>query len=246
MFSAAKKHTIERIRTTPLRTNPFPHLFIEEIFPRDFYAEMQRHRLPDESLRSLVSTGRVNQAYSPERLCYMPTEQPADANAAASGQFWQTLFATYNDEEFLNVWMERFAQHLKKRVDDGFVFADNATNPRTEMFLMRDKKNYVLRPHTDVPSKAVSALFYLPPDDRFEMLGTSLYRPKGNGPVAFGAHLEREDFDLIGTIPFRANAMLGFPNLPGSLHGVEQVDGSNKVRDILLYDVKFFPRSPAA
>ena len=35
MFSAAKKHTIERIRTTPLRINPFPHLFIEEMPAED-------------------------------------------------------------------------------------------------------------------------------------------------------------------------------------------------------------------
>ena len=243
MFSAAKKHTIERIRKAPIRTNPFPHLFIEEIFPPDFYAEMQRHRMPDEDFRSLVSTGRVNKAYSAERLCYMPDQEPT---AAASARFWQTLFAAYNDEDFLNVWLERFAPYLQKRIDDGFGFADNATNPRTEIFLMRDKRNYVLRPHTDVPSKAISVLFYLPPDARFEMLGTSLYKPKNTESVAFGVHLDREDFDLIATIPFRTNAALGFPNLPGSLHGVETLDGSEQVRDIMLYDVKFLPRVPAA
>jgi hypothetical protein len=245
MFSAAKKHAIERIRSANVRTDPFPHIFVEEVFPKDFYAEIQRNRLPDESYCPLVSTGRVGSQYSPERFCYMPSQQSAVTDAASS-RFWQELFSTFNDADFFNAWMERFASYLQKRIADGFGFAVGGARPQTEIFLMRDKRNYLLRPHTDTPAKAVSALFYLPPNDRLEFLGTSLYRPKEGAATPFGRHLNRDLFDAVGTIPFRANSVLGFPNLPGSFHGVEPMDSPDQVRDILLYDIKFRPAQTQA
>jgi hypothetical protein len=246
MFSDAKKHTIGRIRSAELRTAPFPHIFVEDIFPRDFYAEMLRHRLPAESYRPLVETGRVMREYSPERLCYMPADGSADVPSASSA-FWQSVFATYNDAEFFQVWMDLFLSHLAERIVQQFGSAADQLKAHAEMFLMRDKTNYVLNPHTDSPKKAISALFYLPPDGRFEKLGTSLYRPKEGAIVPFGMHYaDRAQFDLNTTIPFRANAMFAFPNVPGSIHGVEPMASPDDVRDLMLYDIRFNPVAPTA
>lgn len=241
MFSAAKRHTMEKIASAPLRREPFVHMVVGEIFPPDFYAEMQARKLSDRSYIPLKDTGRVGGNYSPARLCFMQDSAPADAAEAKNVGFWKEFIATYNDRDFLDVWRGRFEKFVRApALKQATKLADDKIGLQTEMFLMRDKETYTLGPHTDSASKAISALFYLPADDSNVMLGTSLYTPKDKDEAIIpGHHMRREFYDLVATIPYRPNAMLAFPNVPGSLHGVEPLSGAAISRDILLYDVKF-------
>ena len=47
--------------------------------------------------------------------------------------------------------------------------------------MIRHQAGYFLGPHTDLSTKLLVLLFYLPPDDSRPHLGTSLYRPKKSG-----------------------------------------------------------------
>ena len=254
MFSAAKEHTIRRISETPLRMEPFPHLVVNEVFPPAFYAEMQRRKMADADYVPLNRTGRVSAGYSPARLCFVPPK-PDNAHATSAQpdsenvKFWMDFFAAYDDAAFRQAWVTAFADSLAARVrQDPALFPNGTTDIRSEFLLMRDKENYVLTPHTDAPSKLISALFYLPPDDSGLMLGTSLYEIKDKTRVVHGGYHEaRDGFELIATLPYRANTMLAFPNLKDSFHGVEPLDGPRIQRDILLYDIKLIhPKAQAS
>jgi hypothetical protein len=164
---------------------------------------------------------------------------PAEADNIA---FWNSFFEAYNDAEFMNSWIARFERQIRHRIESNPARFANVAKAYlgAEMFLMRDKENYVLGPHVDNFFKAVSVLFYMPADERAMMLGTSLYTPKDkNMPIATAKHMFHKDFNLAATIPFRPNTLLAFPNVAGSIHGVEPVTGPGLERDLVLYDIKF-------
>ena len=238
-FADAKRHTIERIRAIPVQTQPFPYVYVENIFPADFYAEMQRRMLDDASYQRLLDTGRVGKGYSPERFCFMPGQVTAGTDAE-NVAFWQALFRTYRDDEFIVLWLEKFADAIRDRIERKEVPENLGDMPvASEIFLMRDREAYALRPHTDSPAKVVSVLFYLPPDDSSAHLGTTLYRAKEEGRRDSGAaHLARKEFDSVATMPYRANTLFAFPKTAVSYHGVEPITGPCR-RDVMLFDIKF-------
>lgn len=244
MFAAAKRHSMERIRAATVRTEPFAHIYVEEVFPPDFYAEMQARLLDDNSYRRLVDTGRVGKAYSPERWCFMPQDAAAaEGGDAANIAFWRELFATYCDGEFSKLFLGVFRDAILDRFVRGEApqTLSDKMSFAPEIFLMRDRETYALRPHTDSPKKVVAALFYLPPDDASANLGTTFYAPKEKDRRDLGEkHLKRAEFDVIGAAPFRANTLFAFPKTATCFHGVEPIAGPCQ-RDIMLFDIKLAP-----
>ncbi len=241
MFSVAKQHLMAKIAAAPVTETPFPHMRVDEAFPPDFYVEIQRNLLPDEEYVRLVDTGRVSAGYSPNRYCFMQSGHRQSPEAPAV-KFWEQLFAVLNDKEFLDGWVRRFAPAVRQRLALDLRDLDGGQDigVGAEVFLMRDKDGYSLWPHVDARSKAMTALFYLPPTDVDAGLGTSLYqRLDESVPVRWGARYPFKGFNLIETIPYRPNSMLAFPNLPTSFHGVEPLVGGSRARDLMIYDVKY-------
>ena len=200
---------IAKINNAEVRTDPFPHLHIENIFPENLYRHMLS-QMPDDIKYRTLQNARGTIGY-PERFVYV-----------AKSAFWKEF------ERFMCSGMLRQALCRKFGIETG----------TEEMILIRDKPGYGLGPHSDSPSKALSALFYLPKDDALIEHGTSLYRPKQEGFTCEGnKHHDRKNFERVKTIPFAPNTMLAFAKTLNSFHGVEPFTASG-VRDILLFDVK--------
>ena len=176
MFSAAKFHAMYRIGNATIRPYPFPHVCVEDLFPADFYAEIQRHMPPDRAYNRLVDTGRVSKNYSPARLTLFPDDLDAAPLSETDRNFWRRLFETFNDREFAELWLGLFGHAIRAHLVE--VQSEAGQPDRrpmgSEILLMRDLETYALGPHTDSPAKVVSVLFYLPPDDARPSLGTSL------------------------------------------------------------------------
>jgi hypothetical protein len=102
--------------------------------------------------------------------------------------------------------------------------------------LVRDTSEYYIKPHTDVPRKVVSLLFYLPTDMSMLAYGTSVLVPKApiEGADGYKRH-EFELFDKVWTAPFAPNSVLGFKRCNHSWHGVEKQGLGT--RNVLLYNV---------
>ena len=108
----------------------------------------------------------------------------------------------------------------------------------TDCRLVRDLTRYAISPHTDTPTKLVSLLFYLPPDERLAHLGTSIYAPKA-AEMSFdpARHLPFEAFKKVATMPFKPNSLFAFLRTDRSFHGVDQINEEGVVRDLLLYNI---------
>ena len=54
MFLDAELHVAYKIANTPILNFPFPHLYIENIFPADFYSKIQENLLEKKEMTSMA------------------------------------------------------------------------------------------------------------------------------------------------------------------------------------------------
>jgi hypothetical protein len=107
--------------------------------------------------------------------------------------------------------------------------------------LVRDRQGYAIKPHTDIKSKVISLLFYLPKDESNSDAGTTVMTPKQAGFTSDGTRrYEFADFNDVYTAPFSPNTMFGFPRSDVSFHGVHPT--SMQQRDVLLLNIYRFKR----
>src|SRR5262245_6457433 len=62
----AELHLAYKVANAPIAGFPYPHCYVENVFPDDFYAEMQRN-LPDPEAMIPIEEARNVQGY-PERF----------------------------------------------------------------------------------------------------------------------------------------------------------------------------------
>ena len=106
---------------------------------------------------------------------------------------------------------------------------------REELLLIRDKEGYQIAPHTDIPDKVITSLFYLPQRE-LKGAGTNFYAPKKKGfTCSKGKHYEFNEFRKVKEVAFVPNRVLIFARTDTSFHGVEP---SKNVRDVLLYEIR--------
>lgn len=232
MSSSAELHLTYRIVNAPLNAFPYPHLYIRDAFPPDYYARMQS-MLPDPSRMVTISEARPLRkgtykerfvlTFGGEQFAALPDEQRA---------FWSELHGWLVGGAFRQRMIEHFRGLLAQRFKGQTVaFFDEA-------LLVQDTTNYSLGPHSDAPRKVITFLFYLPKDESQSHLGTSVYVPKDrNFRCPGGPHYPHAQFDRVWTMPFVPNSLFIFLKTDTSFHGVEPVQDPDTRRWLLLYDI---------
>ena len=243
MQTAVEDHVIYQIANAPLRMYPFPHVYVESVFPADFYSELRRNWPSAAQLVSLESTGRVPQGAYPERFIMPLHTKQIAALPPEKRAFWTDLSGwMLGAERFLYAVMDKFETQLRSRFDTAF----ERTDFRHEVLVVRDHSNYSLGPHTDARHKAVSVLFYCPDDETYAHLGTSIYTPID---PAFrcegGPHYPFEWFRKIRTMAYKPNSLFAFVKADNSFHGVDPIRDADVLRDLILYDVQVATTPPA-
>jgi hypothetical protein len=218
------------ILNAQLRTWPYPHVYVPNVFPADVYAELQR-QIPDPKAMIPIAEARPVKGYK-ERFVQDISGQ---MNGLTDDQksFWHGMARTLRTKAFRDVMVTRFRPFIAER------FKNQPVKLFDETLLVEDITHYSLGPHTDTPAKVVTVLFYLPKDDSQAHLGTSLYVPKHVGRTCPGGpHYIHEDFERAATMPFLPNSMFAFVKSDVSFHGVEPVTDPDVRRWLLLYDIK--------
>lgn len=243
MQTAVEDHVIYQLANAALRWYPYPHLYVESVFPPEFYAELRRNWPDAEHLVSLGSTGRVGKGRYAERFIMQLKERELNALPPGKRDFWSELSSwMLGSPRFFWALMEKFGPAIRERFGEAFEEIDFSH----EVLVVRDHSNYSLGPHTDAPRKAVSVLFYCPEDERYAHLGTSIYTPVDpEFRCVGGPHHPFEGFRKVATMAFRPNALFAFVKTDQSFHGVDPIRDADVLRDLILYDiqVKTAPRS---
>lgn len=236
MSSALEGQLVYNIANTPVRPYPYPHLYVPQVFPAEYYAALQAN-IPHPDVMLPIEQARPVRGYK-ERFV-LDLNQHGDRLTADQNAFWQGTHALLTRGGLRDCLLRKFTSELRKR------FEAEPVTLSQETLLVEDITHYALGPHTDTPAKVITVLFYLPRDESQAHLGTSIYMPKDpTRRCPGGPHHGYEDFDRVATMPFMPNSMFAFVKTDNSFHGVEPVTDPDVRRWLLLYDIKV-QRTPA-
>jgi hypothetical protein len=237
MSSGVDLHLCDRIAKAPLERFPYPHFYVRDIFPADFYARLLT-MLPAPSDMLPINKVRPVIGYD-ERFVLELKEPQLEALPEEKRAFWRELKAWMIGGRFTHAVLDKFGKFLEQRFGQAQVVLDD------EALLVQDITNYALGPHTDTPRKVITLLFYLPKDESQSHLGTSIYVPEDPTFLCPGGpHHPHAAFQRVSTMPFVPNALFAFFKTDNSFHGVEPVLDADTRRWLLLYDIYEHARSP--
>jgi len=171
MVAASRIDLAERVAASPLRANPFPHIYIEEAFAPDYYRRLLAH-LPDltrylelrhrEALQPDGRSARRQFHLYPEHIMRLPAEPRT---------FWSELSRVLRSRELQDAFKRKFQAAIEQRFRKGVERLTFYPVP----LLLRDLPGYRIGIHGDARSKAITVQFYLPRDESQAHLGTVLH-----------------------------------------------------------------------
>lgn len=226
-----------RILNAPIRRYPYPHFYLENVWPADFYQVLQENWPANEEMVSLADTGRVTPgAYRARRVTSFDEVSLAKLSLAKQ-TFWRETKAWLLQPGFFQTCMAPFQEYVGARLES---LKDRQLSLAHEGLIVSDGTTYSIGPHTDSPKRLMSYLFYCPSDDTQLELGTSIYVPRDPTFVdKLGQHSTFDLFHRVTTMPFQPNSLFAFVRTDNSFHGVEPIQAENVERRLLLYDIRF-------
>lgn len=226
---ATEMAVLYRIMNAEVKSWPFPHFHITDVFPPDIYQALIECLPGNEAYTPIQEYGTVGAGNSADRLIL----SLGDANPGMPA-IWNQIGDWMLGSRFAHAMLSKFRPFITRQWGEALATKQLKKDAR----LVRDFTNYALPPHTDMREKVLAFLFYLPKDAKHAHLGTSAYVP--NDP-AFrcpgGPHHPREDFTRVVTAPYLPNSLFGFIRTDNAFHGVEPVADPAARRDLLLYNL---------
>jgi hypothetical protein len=230
MTADVQTHLARRVQGAHIRRPPYPHIYVENVFPASFYDQIQQN-IPDPAAMRPLAEVRPVKGYD-ERFILDPRGE-MEGVTESQREFWRGVTDLLRTGGFRQTMLQKFQPFLKDR------FKGKSISVSDEVFLVQDITKYALGPHTDAANKVITVLFYLPVDRSLERHGTSIYQPKDPAfACPGGPHYPFDGFDRVKTMPFVPNSMFAFVKGDKSFHGVEPVTDPNVRRWLLLYDIK--------
>lgn len=232
-------HVVARLRQTEVIPHPYPHYYLENVFPTAYYQALLDY-LPGSSVyQNLFEVSNL-------KLEHFRHRDQRDLNGGWTNglpyelqSFWDDFNEWFLGPELAAAVLDSFAKPLRARFGDKQLWPTVSV----ESQLIRHRAGYFLGPHSDLHTKLVVLLLYLAPDNNAVHLGTSLYRPKDpNFRCPNSTHYPFEDFIKVKTAPYKANSLLAFVRSDISFHGVEPLseddcfDCSRDLIQYVLYD----------
>jgi hypothetical protein len=228
------EHLLDRFRSAWIVQEPYPHYYLENIFPSDYYRSLLKH-LPDSSVyQNLYEVTDLKLDHFRNRYQRDFNDGWTDHLPDEIRGFWTDFNQWFMGPRLAQTVLNTFAEPLRTRFG-----AHPLPEVSVEAQLIRHRAGYFLGPHSDLYSKLVVVLFYLPQDESARRLGTSIYRPKNPGfSCANSTHYPFDDFVRVETAPYKPNSVLAFLRSDRSFHGLEPLteqDISTGSRDLIQY-----------
>ncbi|MBL4690880.1 MAG: 2OG-Fe(II) oxygenase [Rhodospirillales bacterium] len=210
-----------KARPEDVRSDPFPHLVIEDALDADLFQALLRTRPPYNG-----GADADNRRTAIPAWVIMTTEvfDPA----------WQDFATLHTRPEITRHVLDLFAGHLAdsqpdlsettrfgvQGIDD-WQTADVLCDARLEIISQARTGGSHRMGHLDAPNRLFSALLYLrAAGDTSTGGGLDLFRwtegPKGQ---LDSFELPQSDIERVDTVPYKANTLVVFPNSADALHG---------------------------
>ena len=208
-------HVRQAIDAAALLDDPFPHMVVDDVVPRDVFKMMLRAIPPEEFF------GDTD--YTKQNL-----RIPANDAPKLTMRVWQFVDDVARTVVVPAV-LDRFRAPLQRHY--GAIFGDAFTARAAALAqapsggrVMLRRPGYHLAPHRDPKRAMLTCLMYLaaPGDD--ESYGTKIFRVSDDHESSYTQTYYPEQAgarcELVKTVPFRPNSMLVFLNGTGA-HGAD-------------------------
>ena len=212
-----------KARAEDVRTDPFPHLVIENALDEDAFDALLRTRPPYNGSADADNRRMVTPAW------VMMTTEVMD-------RAWVDFATLHTRPEITRCVLALFADHLADTLPGlpqavrfgvqgiaDWNTADVLTDARLENISPARTAGSHRKGHLDTPNRLFSALFYLrDPNDNSVGGGLDLFRWKDGPKGQLDAfELPAADIEHVLTVPYQANTLVVFPNSIYALHGAQ-------------------------
>jgi hypothetical protein len=230
------EHVAARLRAAEVLPDPYPHFYLENVFPEDYYRELLRRLPGGDAYQNLFEVTDYKLDHFRHRDQRDLRGGFAGPLPESIGEFWKRFDEWFLGQDMAKAVLASFAEPMRER----FGGEESWPAVSVEAQLIRHRAGYFLGPHSDLYTKLVVLLIYLAPDGAASHLGTSLYRPKQPGfTCRESKHHPFDEFVRVKTAPYRPNSMLAFFRSDASFHGVEPLSEGDvdaaRGRDLIQY-----------
>ena len=229
-------YTVNRIRTAKLSRNPYPHVYIKDVYPPRVYACMRRYMPGGDDADSL--TGIMKRTQKKPRFAiplrdakgpFKNTARNTVVKALPNPDFWHAFAWHLGSNKVKEAWLYVFRQTLNKRVG-----RMRSNKMYYSMDLTRDLTGYNIRPHRDTPNKYVTTLYYLPETADNPFIGTVALKQSGSFKDKTANYQEWKSFSVVKAAAYVPNSAFAFVPCKKSWHGVLEANMTQvKSRDTL-------------
>lgn len=228
-------HVVARLRTAEVVPEPYPHYYLENVFPDDYYRALLGNLPGSTVYRNLFEVTTLKLDHFRHRDQRDLSEGWTEKLPDDLKDFWDRFNEWFLGPDLARAVLASFAEQWRAR------FGGEQSWPpvSVESQLIRHRAGYFLGPHSDLHTKLVVLLIYLAPDESAGHLGTSLYRPKDPAfTCPNSTHYPFDEFVRVKTVPYKPNSLLAFTRSDVSFHGVEPLseqDVTTCGRDLIQY-----------
>ena len=169
------EHMLEQIDRTPSCDEPYSHIFFEQLFPDDIYAEMMAAMPCPRDYRPLSLTKHQKADGTSTRDVLPLNAEGLSRMSESQRQLWSSVADALTAPELKSVVFSKLATDLARRFHCRPQGVDRIVS-YTRPSLFRDLEGYEIAPHPDGRAKIVTMQIYLPADRSQLGLGTAVYR----------------------------------------------------------------------
>lgn len=146
LFLHCRAHVMARIEQVPVGQAPFHHLFIEDVFPDDFYDVLRQHMLTCKHTRSVEDRYQDNPAFVNQRFSF----------AGSTDEVIVVFRAVFSDPEVKRALASKFYVAPSDELIDLLEIHEG----EFEYFFTKAQRFQNI--HIDIPPKLMSFVFYIP------------------------------------------------------------------------------------
>ena len=233
-------HVEQAIAATPLHTDPYPHIVVENLMPRDFY-DLLRKAIPPAAFFGDVDPIKQN--------LKMPIEFGPELSMKVLGFFERVIVG----RAIVPSVIRRFDEPLQAHYDVIFgpAFRERArqlAQSASAGRVMLRRPGYHLAPHRDPKRSTLTCLVYFAGPKDSEAYGTDIFRVADDREASYTQTYYPEQngsrCELVKRVPFRPNSMLVFLNSTGA-HGATIPDDAPAALERYSYQCYIRPSQEA-
>lgn len=190
-------HAVASIEAADRFSDPYPHIFFQNFFPKDFYADL---------IKSLPTKGYDKIKGDGTRMALRLYGANVEKIDEGLREMWRAVSEMLTSPQVERAIRRQLYEGLEIRARGEKVASPDQLTMVAKPVLYSDKDGYQIKPHPDARKKVVTMQLYCPTDESQRELGTTLYKASLKGLLHIGSY----GLEPVKTLPFLPNVGYAF------------------------------------